>query len=367
LRLRRTFGMASLFRQVGIYSSMGQRYEPEDIGSVLHYREALDGQILEEGISEAGAMASWTAAATSYAVNGLAMLPFYIYYSVFGFQRVGDQIWAAADQRARGFLIGATSGRTTLAGEGLQHQDGSSPLVAATIPNCEAYDPAFAQELAVIVHAGMHEMLALERDVFYYITLTNESLPQRAISDSEGVLRGMHRIASIGPAQPLASTADVRLLASGAMVHQALQAAQWLAEQGFSVDVFSVTSWSRLAREAMRAERLERIAAEDALAGTWLTKQLGTSKAPIVAVSDYMRAVPEQIRAYLPDAQAMTCLGTDGFGRSDTRSELRDFFEVSARWIAQAALVRLERRDLIADLFDAGTDLNARRTPPWER
>nr|NDG59743.1 alpha-ketoglutarate dehydrogenase [Betaproteobacteria bacterium] len=363
----RTFGMASLFRQVGIYSSMGQRYEPEDIGSVLHYREALDGQILEEGISEAGAMASWTAAATSYAVNGLAMLPFYIYYSVFGFQRVGDQIWAAADQRARGFLIGATSGRTTLAGEGLQHQDGSSPLVAATIPNCEAYDPAFAQELAVIVHAGMHEMLALERDVFYYITLTNESLPQRAISDSEGVLRGMHRIASIGPAQPLASTADVRLLASGAMVHQALQAAQWLAEQGFSVDVFSVTSWSRLAREAMRAERLERIAAEDALAGTWLTKQLGTSKAPIVAVSDYMRAVPEQIRAYLPDAQAMTCLGTDGFGRSDTRSELRDFFEVSARWIAQAALVRLERRDLIADLFDAGTDLNARRTPPWER
>ena len=366
----RTFGMASLFRQVGIYSSVGQRYEPEDIGSVLHYREALDGQILEEGISEAGAMASWTAAATSYAVHGLAMLPFYIYYSVFGFQRVGDQIWAAADQRARGFLIGATSGRTTLAGEGLQHQDGSSALVAATIPNCHAFDPAFAQELAVIVQEGMHEMLSLERDVFYYITLTNESLPQLAMEDPDAVLRGMHCIKRVGE-HALDGQADVRLLASGPMVHQALLAAQWLAQQGFTIDVFSVTSWSRLAREGMQAERLERIEDESALAHTWLADQLGQSDTPIIAVSDYVRAVPEQIRAYLPQPQAMTCLGTDGFGRSDTRSELRDFFEVSARWIAQAALVRLQRRDLIHALFaelDAslGGPQADRRQAPWE-
>jgi pyruvate dehydrogenase E1 component len=387
----RTFGMASLFRQVGIYSSVGQRYEPEDIGSVLHYREALDGQILEEGISEAGAMASWTAAATSYAVHGLAMLPFYIYYSVFGFQRVGDQIWAAADQRARGFLIGATSGRTTLAGEGLQHQDGSSALVAATIPNCHVFDPAFAQELAVIVHEGMHEMLHLERDVFYYITLTNESLPQRAIEDREGVLRGMHRLKhfsnrkrsenkdilgaqadagisadSLGNNQT--ALTDIRILASGPMVHQALEAAQWLAGQGFSVDVFSVTSWSRLAREGMQAERLERIAGEHLLGGTWLARQLGLSDAPIIAVSDYVRAVPEQIRAYLPQPQVMSVLGTDGFGRSDTRAELRDFFEVSARWIAQAALVRLKRRDL-TEVLMAGPEGQSsdRHIAPWER
>ena len=366
----RTFGMANLFKQVGIYSCVGQKYAPEDIGSVLSYREAKDGQILEEGISEAGAIASWTAAATSYSVHGVAMLPFYIYYSVFGFQRVGDQIWAAADQRARGFLIGATSGRTTLAGEGLQHQDGSSALVAATIPNCHAFDPAFAQELAVIVQEGMHEMLSLERDVFYYITLTNESLPQLAMEDPDAVLRGMHCIKRVGE-HALDGQADVRLLASGPMVHQALLAAQWLAQQGFTIDVFSVTSWSRLAREGMQAERLERVGDEPALANTWLSKQLGLSDTPIIAVSDYVRAVPEQIRAYLPQPQAMTCLGTDGFGRSDTRSELRDFFEVSARWIAQAALVRLQRRDLIHVLFaelDAslGGPQADRRQAPWE-
>ncbi|NCW25906.1 MAG: pyruvate dehydrogenase (acetyl-transferring), homodimeric type, partial [Betaproteobacteria bacterium] len=233
-----------------------------------------------------------------------------------------------------------------------------------------AFDPAFAQELAVIVQEGMHEMLSLERDVFYYITLTNESLPQLAIEDREAVLRGMHRIKRLGE-QAHDVAADVRLLASGPMVHQALLAAQWLAQQGITVDVFSVTSWSRLAREGMQAERLERIAGEQSLGDTWLAKQLGSSDTPMIAVSDYVRAVPEQIRAYLPQPQAMTCLGTDGFGRSDTRSELRDFFEVSARWIAQAALVRLQRRDLINVLFaelDASLGgLQADRSqPPWE-
>ncbi|NDH79701.1 MAG: pyruvate dehydrogenase (acetyl-transferring), homodimeric type, partial [Burkholderiaceae bacterium] len=228
----------------------------------------------------------------------------------------------------------------------------------------------FAQELAVIVQEGMHEMLSLERDVFYYITLTNESLPQLAIDDPDAVLRGMHCIKRVGE-HALDGQADVRLLASGPMVHQALLAAQWLAQQGFTIDVFSVTSWSRLAREGMQAERLERIGAEPALANTWLAKQLGLSDTPIIAVSDYVRAVPEQIRAYLPKPQTMTCLGTDGFGRSDTRSELRDFFEVSARWIAQAALVRLQRRDLIHALFaelDAslGGPQADRRQAPWE-
>jgi len=381
----RTFGMAALFRQVGIYSSMGQRYEPEDIGSVLHYREARDGQILEEGISEAGALASWTAAATSYAVHGLPMLPFYIYYSVFGFQRVGDQIWAAADQRARGFLIGATSGRTTLSGEGLQHQDGSSHLVAATIPNCRAYDPAYAQELAIILEAGMRQMLEAEHDVFYYVTLTNEALAQQPINDAEGVLRGMHLLRKVaarcleGPRAVVAGApqtctgeggpenggpgaghaaasgapatgAPVRLLASGPMVHQALLAADMLAACEIDSEVFSVTSWSMLAREGMKAEREERLglaavqAVESGAQGalrTWLAQQLGSDAQVVIAVSDYVRAVPEQIRAYLPQPGAMTTLGTDGFGRSDTRVELRDFFEVDAYWIAHAALARM--------------------------
>ena len=367
----RTFGMAALFRQVGIYSSMGQRYEPEDIGSVLHYREARDGQILEEGISEAGALASWTAAATSYAVHSLPMLPFYIYYAVFGFQRVGDQIWAAADQRARGFLIGATSGRTTLAGEGLQHQDGSSHLVAATLPNCRAYDPAYAQELAIILEAGMRQMLEEERDLFYYITLTNESLPQHPIVDVQGVLRGMHLL------RQSSATAQVRLLASGPMVHQALRAAQLLAALDVQAEVFSVSSWSMLAREGMRAERAARLGREG-VASSWLAQQLGEGEAPVIAVSDYVRAVPEQIRAYLPHPACMTTLGTDGFGRSDTRAELRDFFEVDARWIAHAALVRLARRDLCAALGPLASDdpaagpvpfnaaQHALREPPWE-
>ncbi|MFZ9894839.1 MAG: pyruvate dehydrogenase (acetyl-transferring), homodimeric type, partial [Burkholderiaceae bacterium] len=241
----RTFGMANLFKQVGIYSSVGQRYSPEDIGSVLSYREALEGQILEEGISEAGAVASWTAAATSYSVHGMAMLPFYIYYSMFGFQRVGDAIWAAADQRARGFLLGATSGRTTLAGEGLQHQDGSSHLVAATIPNCKAYDPAFAGELAVIIDAGMREMLEEQKDVFYYVSLMNENyanpdLPEGA---KEGVLRGGYHFGSYGPERGR----RVTLLGSGAILTEVIRAAHQLAEQGIGSDVYSITSWSELA------------------------------------------------------------------------------------------------------------------------
>lgn len=324
----RTFGMANLFKQVGIYSSVGQRYSPEDIGSVLSYREALEGQILEEGISEAGAVASWTAAATSYSVHGMAMLPFYIYYSMFGFQRVGDAIWAAADQRARGFLLGATSGRTTLAGEGLQHQDGSSHLVAATIPNCKAYDPAFAGELAVIIDAGMREMLEEQKDVFYYVSLMNENyanpdLPEGA---KEGVLRGGYHFGSYGPERGR----RVTLLGSGAILTEAIRAAHQLAEQGIGSDVYSITSWSELARDGIASERSGSVA--------YLIKLLSRSQGPIVAATDYVRALPETVRAFLPAGRRYVTLGTDGFGRSDTRAVLRSFFQVDAQSIVDRVL-----------------------------
>jgi len=328
----RTFGMANLFKQVGIYSSVGQKYEPEDIGSVLSYREALDGQILEEGISEAGAIASWTAAATSYSVHGFPMLPFYIYYSMFGFQRVGDAIWAAADQRARGFLLGATSGRTTLGGEGLQHQDGSSHLVAATIPNCKAYDPAFAGEMAVLIDHGMREMLVERQDVFYYLTLMNENYAQPDVPEQarEGIVRGGWRFASIGEGTP-----RVSLMGSGAILTEVLKAARQLAEEGIACEVFSITSWSELARDGLHCE--QRAQRGEAHTTPWLHRLLGESRTPIVAASDYVRAVPEQIRAYLPQGRRYHVLGTDGFGRSDTRAALRAFFGVDAASIAQAA------------------------------
>ena len=328
----RTFGMANLFKQVGIYSSMGQRYAPEDIGSVLSYREALDGQILEEGISEAGALASWTAAATSYSVHGFAMLPFYIYYSMFGFQRVGDAIWAAADQRARGFLLGATSGRTTLGGEGLQHQDGSSHLVAATIPNCKAYDPAFAGELAIILDAGMREMVEQQVDVFYYVTLMNENYanPDIAIENTQDVLRGAYRISEFKP-ENNSTTKRVTLMGSGAILLEVLAAAKLLVAQGVEVEVISVTSWSELARDGRTcAERDTRTKAH-------LTALLSKSQGPVLAASDYVCAVTESVRAFIPEGRAYKTLGTDGFGRSDTRAALRQYFGVDASAIVQAA------------------------------
>jgi pyruvate dehydrogenase E1 component len=332
----RTFGMANLFRQVGIYSSQGQLYEPEDIGSILYYREARDGQILEEGISEAGAISSWTAAATSYSVHGLPMLPFYIYYSMFGFQRIGDLIWAAADQRARGFLIGATSGRTTLAGEGLQHQDGSSHVVAATVPNCISYDPAYAYELAVIVQDGMERMLQKQEDVFYYVTVTNENeaqpaMPQGVEGVEDGIRRGMYCLKA-------EAQADVRLLASGPILKEAIAAAALLRQKfGVRAEVWSVTSFTELARDGMAAERSRRH--DGSSDEAFVTRRLSGSTAPVIAASDYVRTLPESIRAYVP-ARYVT-LGTDGFGRSDTRANLRDFFEVSASWIAFAAMREL--------------------------
>jgi pyruvate dehydrogenase E1 component len=339
----RTFGMANLFKQVGIYSSVGQRYAPEDIGSVLSYREALDGQILEEGISEAGAIASWTAAATSYSVHGLAMLPFYIYYSMFGFQRVGDQIWAAADQRPRGFLLGATSGRTTLGGEGLQHQDGSSHLHAATIPNCKAYDPAFAGEMAVIVNQGIQDMMVEQRDVFYYITLMNENYAQPSLPAAvhEQVIRGCYLFETYVAQAGNTSPATVTLLGSGAILTEVIKAAQQLAAQGITAYVYSVTSWSELARDGLACQEA-RLAGSATTGVPFIYSQLSTSKGPIIAATDYVHALPESVRAYLPADRRYLTLGTDGFGRSDTRAALREYFGVDAAAIVRAAVLALE-------------------------
>ena len=309
---------------------------------MLSYREALDGQILEEGISEAGAIASWTAAATSYSVHGVPMLPFYIYYSMFGFQRVGDAIWAAADQRARGFLLGATSGRTTLGGEGLQHQDGSSHLVAATIPNCKAYDPAFAGELAVIIDHGMREMLVQQKDVFYYVTLMNENYAQLDLPAGvqDDVIRGCYRFGSEAaaavPGADAVTPRHVTLLGSGAIFTEVLKAARQLAAEGVACDVVSVTSWSELARDGQACEARALDGGADA--GTpFVARQLALCQGPVIAATDYVRAVPESIRAFVPEGRRYLTLGTDGFGRSDTRAALRRFFQVDAASIVNAA------------------------------
>jgi pyruvate dehydrogenase E1 component len=341
----RTFGMANMFRQVGIYSPLGQLYEPEDLGSMLYYREDTQGQILEEGISEAGAVSSWIAAATSYSVHDLPMLPFYIYYSMFGFQRIGDLIWAAADQRARGFLIGATSGKTTLGGEGLQHQDGSSHLAASTIPNCRAYDPAFAYELAAIVDEGMREMVEAQRDVFYYVTVMNENYAQPSVpggdpaATREGILKGIYPLAAAQAQQAQQSArAQVQLLGAGAILGEVI-AAQQMLKDDWEIDaaVWSVTSFSELQRDGMAAERLARLG--DTPYAPYVTQALAASQGPVIAATDYVRAVPELIRAYVP--RRYVTLGTDGFGRSDTRQALREFFEVDRKAVVLAALQAL--------------------------
>jgi pyruvate dehydrogenase E1 component len=336
----RTFGMASLFRQIGIYAPEGQLYEPEDAAQMLYYKETRDGQLLEEGINEAGALSSWIAAATSYSVHGLPMLPVYIYYSMFGFQRVGDLIWAAADQRARGFLFGATAGRTTLGGEGLQHQDGSSLVVASTVPNCVAWDPAFAGEVAVILQHAMQRMLVEQRDEFHYLTLMNESyaMPSVPAEAHADLLRGMYLLQAF---EVPGAQQHVRLLGSGTILREVLAAAQCLAEQhGIGCEVFSVTSFSELAREAQALQRLDRLEPLAAPRVSHVARLLAGSS-PVVAATDYVRAWPQLIAEHV-DARYVT-LGTDGFGRSDTREQLRRFFEVDAASITAAALQALRQ------------------------
>jgi len=352
----RTFGMQTLFRQFGIYSALGQLYEPEDHEELLYYREAKDGQILEEGITEAGALSSWLAAATSYSSHGTPMLPFYIYYSIFGFQRVGDLIWAAADSRARGFLVGGTAGRTTLAGEGLQHQDGSSHLAASTIPNCRAYDPCFGYELAAIVHDGARRMLEAQEDVFYYVTVGNENYAHPAMPEGagEGILKGMYLLKKT-------QNPRVQLLGSGAILREVIAAAELLDKDwGISADLWSVTSFTELRRDGMQVERARRFGAGGK---GWVERCLGGTQGPVIAASDYVSAVADLIRPYVPGKYV--ALGTDGFGRSDTRAALRAFFEVDARNIAVAALAALQSPLLPEALRRYGIDPGTR--PPWER
>jgi pyruvate dehydrogenase E1 component len=339
----RTFGMEPLFREVGIYASKGQLYDPVDADNLLYYRESKDGQILEEGITEAGSLSSFIAAGTSYASTARATLPFFIFYSMFGMQRVGDLVWAAADARTRGFLVGGTAGRTTLPGEGLQHQDGHSHLLASAVPNLVAYDPAFAYEIAEIVRAGIERMHARNEDVFYYLTVGNEAYVQPPMPPGDevrdGIVRGMYRYA---PADGPIGRPRVQLLASGPIVNEAMQAQALLEEQyGVAADVWSVTSWSELRRDALEVDRWNMLHPTDPPRVPYVTRCLGAQPGPVVAASDYVKALPDGIARWTP--APFVALGTDGFGRSASRAELRDFFEVDAKHIALAALHALAR------------------------
>lgn len=334
----RTFGMEGLFRQIGIYSPVGQLYTPVDHSQVMYYREAKDGQILEEGINEAGAFCSWLAAATSYSTNQLAMIPFYIYYSMFGFQRIGDLAWAAGDMQARGFLLGGTAGRTTLAGEGLQHQDGHSHILSSTIPNCVSYDPTYAYELAVIIQDGLRRMYQENEDIFYYITVMNENYhhPEMPQGVEEGILKGMYLLQK----DKKPGKYHVQLLGCGTILREVIKAANLLKEDfAVSADVWSVTSFTELSREGQQVERYNRLHPEQKSQSAYVTTQLAKQKGPIIATTDYMRLYAEQIRPFIK--ASYTTLGTDGFGRSDTREHLRDFFEVDAKYIVIAALSAL--------------------------
>ena len=333
----RTFGMEGLFRQLGIYSSVGQLYQPQDREQVMYYKEDKKGQILEEGINEAGAMSSWIAAATSYSTHGVATVPFYIYYSMFGFQRVGDLIWAAGDMQARGFLIGGTAGRTTLAGEGLQHQDGHSLMMAANVPNCISYDPTFACELAVIVHSGLQRMYVEQQKVFFYITAMNENYPQPALPKGaeKGIVRGLYKFAAAGRRKK-----QVRLLGSGAILREVIAASELLDRDfGVSSEVWSATSFNELARDGRACDREALLKPKSKPAVPWVTQCLSGSTAPVIAATDYVKAHADQIRAWVPAPYRV--LGTDGFGRSDTRAALRRHFEVDRHYIVVAALKSL--------------------------
>ncbi|MGA7224972.1 MAG: pyruvate dehydrogenase (acetyl-transferring), homodimeric type [Candidatus Acidiferrales bacterium] len=335
----RTFGMESLFRTVGIYSSVGQRYEPVDVNTLLYYKEAKDGQILEEGITEAGSMASFIAAGTAYATHGINTIPFFIYYSMFGFQRIADFIWAAADMRVRGFLLGGTSGRTTLAGEGLQHQDGNSHVLALPVPNLRAYDPAFAYELAVIIQDGIRRMYKEGESIFYYITVMNEpyAMPEMPGDVREGILKGMYRYRA---ASNTDSKLRAQLFGSGAILNEALRAQEILAEKyGVAADVWSVTSYKALYSDGIETDRWNRLHPGEKARVPYVTECLADAPGVLVAATDYLKTLASMISQWVP--RRMATLGTDGFGRSEGRASLREFFEVDSRFIALAALNEL--------------------------
>ena len=350
----RTFGMEGMFRQIGIYTPFGQKYRPQDADQLMYYREDQSGQVLQEGISEPGGMAAWMAAASSYSFQNLPMLPVYIYYSMFGFQRIGDLAWAAGDMRCRGFLIGGTAGRTTLNGEGLQHEDGHSHLLAAAIPNCHAYDPTFSYEVAVILQDGVRRMLHEQEDAYWYLTVMNENYahPDMPAGVAEHIVRGMYLFRDAGQNGRDSGKAKgkgksdvaprVQLLGSGTIFREVIAAAELLDKDfGVKADLWSCPSFTELAREGMDCERHNRLNPLAPARACFVEQQLEGHDGPLVAATDYVRAFPEQIRAYLPPGRRYVTLGTDGFGRSDTRAHLRDHFEVDRRWIAHAALAAL--------------------------
>ena len=341
----RTFGMEGMFRQIGIYAPSGQKYRPQDADQLLYYREDTAGQVLQEGITEAGATCSWIAAATSYSSNNLPMLPFFIFYSMFGMQRVGDLCWAAGDMRARGFLVGGTSGRTTLNGEGLQHEDGHSHLLAGAIPNCRAYDPTFSYEVAAILQDGVRRMLTEQEDVYYYLTVMNENYghPDMPAGCEEGIVRGMYLLRDGG--KPKKNAPHVQLMGSGTILREVIAAAELLEKEfGVSSDIWSCPSFSELRRDGYDAERWNRLHPEaKAPRQAYVTRCLDGRAGPAIAATDYVRQQAEQIRPFLPEGMRYTVLGTDGFGRSDTRANLRRFFEVDRYYIAQAAVAALAR------------------------
>ena len=337
----RTFGIDPLFRELGIYSHSGQKYDPVDSDQFLYYREAKDGQILEEGITEAGAISSFIAAGTSYSNHSINLIPFFIYYSMFGFQRVGDFIWAAADMRTKGFLIGGTAGKTTLAGEGLQHQDGHSHLMASAVPNLKAYDPAYSYEIATIIHYGLKDMYEWQNDVFYYLTLENENYihpPMINEEIAENIIKGIYCIKE----RNIKSKTTVQLLASGSMVNEIIEAGKLL-KNDWNIDssIWSVTSYSELHKEAEDVRRWNILHPESKPRKSFLEKMIKTKNGPVIAVSDYVKLVSEQIAPYINCP--FVALGTDGFGRSDTRENLRDFFEVNRYYIILYSLDKLAK------------------------
>jgi pyruvate dehydrogenase E1 component len=362
----RTFGMEGLFRQIGIYSSVGQLYTPQDAETLMSYREDKKGQMLEEGINEAGSLCSWIAAGTAYSNHGINMVPFYIFYSMFGFQRVGDFIWAAGDIQARGFLLGATAGRTTLAGEGLQHQDGHSQLLASTVPNCVAYDPAYAYELAVIIHDGLRRMYAERESIFYYLTVMNENYAQPPMPTGveQGILNGAYLL-QIGGRGKVRAT----LLGSGTILRECLAAAKILEDDyGIPADVLSVTSFSELRREALECERWNLLHPDQAPRVPYIRQLLKDREGPVIAATDYMRTVPDQIRQWV--SGRYVTLGTDGYGRSDSRAALRSFFEVDRNYIAVAALKALADEKRVDGATVSGAikalGIDPERPVPWK-
>jgi pyruvate dehydrogenase E1 component len=336
----RTFGMEGMFRQLGIFAPEGQKYEPVDKDQVMYYREDKQGQILEEGINEAGAMCSWIAAATSYSHSNQVTVPFYIFYSMFGMQRIGDLAWAAADQRARGFLLGATAGRTTLNGEGLQHEDGHSHILSSVIPNCVSYDPTYGYELAVIIHDGLRRMVGNQEDVYYYITLMNENYEHPALPEGaeQGILKGLYSLRE----SKAKAKARVQMMGSGTILREVIAAAELLEKDwDVAADIWSATSFTELRRDGLAAERWNLLHPEDKPRVPYVTQCLEKRAGPVVAASDYIKTFADQIRPFMPKDRIYKVLGTDGFGRSDSRAKLRHFFEVNRYFIAIAALKAL--------------------------